>query len=144
MFSFTIRILLATLLFTLAVHAEEPTYEPLKVWGAPLASAAVGFGVGHWIQDRTDRAKIFGIIDASAWGLVIMQVVACPPADIDHCGRIMSDDIFRGLRNVLIASRIVQAIDVSIYSVSYYKKFNLSAFVLPNEKGQQLTLAFEF
>lgn len=181
MFSFTIRLFLATLLFTLSVKAEkEPLltlddvphevvevpvvldqqsfsreiippekYKPIKIWGA-IPAGLIGFGAGHALQGRFTAARIPAVFD----GAVLFYTIGSLGG---HCGELTGETPekiqkcndkkrrnFNNIGQAMIVSRLIQVIDLSIWSVKYYKKFHATAFILPNEKGQQLTLAFEF
>lgn len=167
MLSFINRFFLAALFFTLAVNAEasllqqsanievpkkeEPEgFKAYKIWAAIPAGGVVGFGLGHFIQERSDLATgIFVVTDVVLMGTWTMaHLIGCgpqgaPQTQVDACYDRRRNNV-KNLELAMIVSRIAQAIDLSIYSVTYYKKFHVSAFLLPNEKGQQLTLAFEF
>lgn len=119
-------------------HKERTEYDHNKVWLGPPAAALLGFGMGHLVQDRYQGYPIaFTSADALGFLLILGSMGSCNPADSCRKSKDRIHDLGLG---ILIASRIAQVVDTTIWSVNHHARFA----VVPRGDGAAVTAYIQF
>lgn len=107
-----------------------------KIWLAPPASFFLGFGAGHMVQDRYRGYPIaFTVADSVGFLLIIASMGSCSPAGSCQKTKDRNQNLGLGL---LIASRLAQVIDVTLWSVNHLNEPRAKVSLVPVEGGMAM------
>lgn len=117
-------------------------YHGAKVWLAPPVAAFVGFGLGHAVQDRLNGYPIaFTVADGLGFLLVASSLGDCRVAS--DCQKRKDRRHALGL-GLLIASRVVQIVDVTIWSINYEGEPKVALSAVPTDGGMLASVGWKF
>jgi hypothetical protein len=126
---------------------SQEEFKSWKIWAGVPVGAFGGFGLGHIVQGRwsiTGYGWVYTIVDFGAVMLMFTTSYGdCGYEDTACSDR--QDQRKRFFQNTLIASRIVQTADLSIWSYKYYRRFYPTGFYfLPERDKASIVATFSF